>query len=186
MKTAIILHGMPDKEEYFNPTTASQSNRHWLPWIQKQLILKGVLAQALEMPEPYAPDYKKFCAVFELFPITEDTMLIGHSCGGGFLLRWLSQNKIKVGKVALVAPWLDPDREHTTDFFDFELDPALTERTQGIHLFNSNDDYPEIQTSVKKITDAIPGIQLHELTNRGHFTGEKNKELPELRDALLS
>jgi len=176
---------MPSKEQYFSDRP-SQSNSHWLPWLQQELIKTGSLAQTPEMPMPYEPDYKKWCSIFELFPIDEETTLIGHSCGGGFLLRWLSEHKVKVGKVALVAPWLDPERENTTDFFDFELDPTLAARTQGVHLFNSSDDYLEIQTSVKKIIDTVPGIQLHELANRGHFTGEKNKELPELRDALLN
>jgi len=48
MKTAIIIHGMPSKEEYFSPKTKSQSNGHWLPWIQKQLILNGILARVFQ------------------------------------------------------------------------------------------------------------------------------------------
>lgn len=32
--TAIILHGMPDKEEYYDPANPSQSNRHRIPWLQ--------------------------------------------------------------------------------------------------------------------------------------------------------
>lgn len=86
MKTAIIIHGMPPKEEYFNAEYPSSSNKHWIPWIQKQLILNGILAQTPEMPEPYDPDYTKWYSVFEQFTIDGDTQLIGHSCGGGFLL----------------------------------------------------------------------------------------------------
>lgn len=107
MKTAIILHGMPDKEDYFEPTADAESNCHWLPWLQRQLIVKNILAQTPEMPEPYSPNYEKWCSVFNQFTVSEETNLIGHSCGGGFLLRWLSENKQKVGKVALVAPWID-------------------------------------------------------------------------------
>ena len=43
MKTAIIIHGMPSKEEYFDVNGASQSNKHWIPWIQKHLILNNTL-----------------------------------------------------------------------------------------------------------------------------------------------
>jgi len=49
MKTAIILHGMPSKKEYYNPKSSAQSNKHWLPWIQRQLILNDVLAQTPEL-----------------------------------------------------------------------------------------------------------------------------------------
>jgi len=49
------------------------------------------------MPEPYSPDYAKWCSVFKQFVIDSDTQLIGHSCGAGFLLRYLSENDVKVG-----------------------------------------------------------------------------------------
>lgn len=71
MKTAIILHGMPDKEDYYNPKGDAESNCHWLPWIQRQLILRDVLAQTPEMPRPYTPDYESWNHVFNQFEIDE-------------------------------------------------------------------------------------------------------------------
>ena len=59
MKTAVILHGMPSKEEYFNESSPAQSDKHWLPWIQRQLIVNGIFAQGIEFPEPYEPVYEK-------------------------------------------------------------------------------------------------------------------------------
>lgn len=73
---------MPDKEEYFNPDIPSQSNHHWLPWLQKQLILNGVLAQTPELPKPYEPDYALQKEVLERFNINNQTILVGFSCGG--------------------------------------------------------------------------------------------------------
>ena len=56
MKTAIILHGMPSKEEYFDPEGwPAKYDAHWLQWIQRQLIVNGILAQIPELPEPYGP-----------------------------------------------------------------------------------------------------------------------------------
>lgn len=109
MKTAIILHGMPSKKEYYNPSSKAQSNKHWFPWIQRQLILRDILAQTPELPEPYEPVYEKWCSIFDQFKIDEETILIGHSCGAGFLVRWLSEHKVNVSKVILVAPFLDPE-----------------------------------------------------------------------------
>lgn len=188
MKTAIIVHGKPSKEEYFNPQSASQSNRHWLPWIQKQLILNGVLAQTPEMPEPYQPDYQKYCELFERFPINEETMLIGHSCGGGFLVRWLSEHKVGVGKVVLVAPWLDPEGELKSDFFKFNIDSDIASRTKELHLVYSNDDYPDVLATIEILKSKFPGLQITELTGKGHLTyaGMKTEEFPELRDIVLS
>lgn len=189
MKTAIILHGMPLKEEYYNPESESQSNKHWLPWIQKQLILHDILAQTPEMPKPYYPDYVKWSRTFEQFNIDKDTILIGHSCGGGFLVRWLSENKVEVDKITLVAPWLDPLEKKVLDngMFDFEIDPSIVERVGDFTVFydESDDDY--IIESVKKIEKGIKGINLVKLQNMGHFTFSdmKTNEFPELVDYLI-
>ncbi len=188
MKTAIILHGMPSKEGYYNPTRNSQSNEHWLPWIQRQLILKSILTQTPELPEPYEPVYEKWLDIFEQFHIDENTILVGHSCGAGFLVRWLSENKMKVGKVALVAPFLDPNRDEVkSDFFHFDIDPLLIDRTDGFKIFYSKDDDKEILTSVEQIKNSIPNIQIEEIAGKGHFTFKdmKTDKFPELLAWLL-
>lgn len=91
---------MPSREEYLKPTRPAASNNHWLPWIQKQLSINGIVAQTPEMPEPFRPDYDKWKETFEQFTLNDDTILVGHSCGGGFLLRWLSENDVKVGRLS--------------------------------------------------------------------------------------
>lgn len=189
MKTAIILHGMPRKEEYFNPQSPAQSNKHWLPWLQRQLILNGILAQTPEMPEAYRPDYEKWRSVFEQFTIDEETMLVGHSCSGGFLLRWLSEHKVNVGKVALVAPWINPaDPRPAPGFFDFQVDPDLASRTAGVTVFISSDDGEEELATAEDLKKNLKGIQVQEFTGRGHFTmGDmKTEQFPELAEFLLS
>ena len=184
MKTAIILHGKPSFEEYSDPIIPSPSNNHWLPWLQKQLLLNGTLAQTPELPAPYAPVYEGWRRVFEQFTVDEDTALIGHSCGAGFLLRWLSENKVKVGKVALVAPFLDPNHNKVAkDFFLFPWDDHLVARAGGINVFFSTDDGPDILNSVAIIKAGIDGIQFSEFTGRGHFI--LMEAFPELLNWLL-
>ena len=187
MRTAIILHGMPSKEEYFNPESPAQSNKHWLPWIQRKLILKGILAQTIELPEPYEPVYEKWCDVFEQLRVDEETILIGHSCGAGFLVRWLSENRKKVGKVVLVAPFLDPDGDEVkSDFFHFEIDAGLVRRTAGVTIFVSTDDDSEILDSVANLENSLTDVKVIRLKNRGHFTlGDmKTEKFPELLKVL--
>lgn len=183
MKTAIIIHGMPDKEEYFDPTVDSESNCHWLPWIQKKLLDRHVLAQTPEMPDPYEPNYEKWKSVFEQFHLDQETILIGHSCGGGFLVRWLSEHEVKVGQVLLVAPWIDAEKELSTGFFDFDIDPTLGAKTkEGIVVFYSIDDDKDILKSVDKIKATIHDIQVREFTDKRHFTLRHmgTNEFPEL------
>ncbi|MDZ7726682.1 MAG: alpha/beta fold hydrolase [Candidatus Campbellbacteria bacterium] len=190
MKKAIILHGMSDnKQSYYNPDGDAESNSHWLPWLQKQLIVRDVLAQTPEMPEPHMPNYEKWCSVFNQFKIDEETDLIGHSCGAGFLLRWLTENKQKVRKVVLVAPWVDPTNElgDQNTFFNFEIDAGLAERTSSVYIFNSSNDDEVIHESVKRILEKLPSAQLIEMKNKGHFTfsGMSTRKFPELAATLL-
>lgn len=182
MKNAILIHGTCDSEEYFNDEYPSLSNSHWFPWLQKQLLIKGIFTQTPEMRDAYDPDYNKWKKEFERFDVNENSILIGHSCGGGFLLRWLTENKVKIDKLILVAPWLDPDRSKTTDYFDFEIDRNLHSRVNKILVLVSEDDDSDIIKSVEIVTKFLPNSELHKFTDKGHFIyGQmKTVEFPEL------
>ena len=188
MKTAIILHGMPSKEEYYDPARPASSNCHWIPWIQKKLLLKDILAQAPEMPTPYDPDYNSWKAMFERFTLDPDTILIGHSLGGGFLIRYLSENDVHVGKVVLVAPWIDPQSSIKNGMFDFVIQSELVAKTKGLTIFNSTDDNKEIQDSVETIKTKVKNIKLVEFTDKGHFCHKHlgTDAFPELLQELES
>jgi predicted alpha/beta hydrolase family esterase len=191
MKNAILVPGRPDKEEYYDPKFPTNSNNHWFPWLSKQLQIRDIFAVAIEVPEPYKPRYEVWKKEFEKFDITPETVLVGHSCGGGFLVRWLSENKgRKVGKVVLVAPWLNPENNpasDTADFFDFEIDFSLASRTNGITIFNSDNDQATIHNSVQIIRSKINGVDYNEFHNYGHFCIEdmKTVEFPELLDECI-
>lgn len=187
-KNALIIPGTPDKEEYFSDKYPSPSNCHWIPWLQKQLLMKNIFTQTPEMPDAYQPDYKKWRDEFEKFDVNEETILIGHSCGGGFLTRWLTENKTKLDKLVLVAPWLDPNRRKTTTFFEFNIDPGIQERTREIHIFVSQDDEQDILKSVEVIRKSLPNAKMHNFSDRGHFTlnDMKTEKFPELLEIVLS
>lgn len=187
MKTAIIVHGAPSQEESFDEGSPSASNHHWLPWLQKQLIVRDYAAQTPEMPYAWEPQYSIWKREFERFDVNEQSILVGHSCGGGFLVRWMSEHpQVRVGRLALVAPWLDPDRTRTTDFFDFTIDPNLASRTTGLILFNSDDDIESIHASVELILSTVHHIQYREFQSYGHFCIEDMDtiEFPELLEAI--
>lgn len=191
MKNAILVPGTPGKEEYYSPSSPTVSNSHWLPWLSKQLQIKDVFTVAIEIPNSWQPRYEIWKKEFERFDIAEDTVLVGHSCGGGFLVRWLSENKNKrVNKVVLVAPWLNPENDpssDTADFFDFEIDPELASRTSGLTIFCSDDDQESIQKSVQIIRNNIKNIGYREFHGYGHFTlaSMRTVEFPELVEEIL-
>jgi uncharacterized protein len=183
MNRTIIVHGMPDKEEYFDPEASTATNAHWLPWLKKSLITAEIPA----MPEPYDPDYRKWKSVFETYEIDQHTNLVGHSCGAGFLVRWLSESKITVGKVALVAPWIDPTHSDAPHMFsDWQIDGDIVKRTTDTCIFVSLDDEEDILKSVRHIQSILPDAKIQTFTHRGHFTLEDmhTDEFPELLEYL--
>lgn len=187
MKKAIILHGTCSEEEFYNPQMDQGCTAHWLPWLQKQLLIRDIMAETPQMPKQYLPDYKEWENLFNAFAPDKDTLLVGHSCGGGFLLRWLSENDIKVGKVVLVAPWLDPDNVKNNNFFNFRIDPLLVKKTRDLIIFESDDDNEDIKVSVEKIRRSVKNIDYKEFHNYGHFCyGDmKTREFPELLEEVL-
>lgn len=187
MKTAIIIHGYENKIEFLDESRPSASNNHWFPWLQRQLLLKGIETQTPEMPGFYEPNYEKWKDLLDKFDPDENTILIGHSCGGGFLVRWLSENKKKISKMILVAPWLDPNKKIDPNFFNFEIDPDLALRTDGITIIYSTDDNEGIMKSIDILKSKINNFQIKEFHGKGHFIFKslKSEKFPELLDIIM-
>lgn len=193
MKNAIILHGKPDKEEYYDPASPSPSNSHWIPWTQAQLTKKDIATATPDIPQAYEPQWDIWKKEVERFDITPTTLLVGHSCGAGFWLRWLCENKErKVGKVILVAPSLGigwgASVRHQFFGDDFSLDPYMAIRTRGLYVFYSDDDKDFTLQAVEEIRDQVPSVDFREFHGKGHFTSDTmpTNEFPELLEELLA
>lgn len=145
------------------------------------------------MPHPYDPNYEEYCEVLNQMSINNETILVGHSCGAGFLIRYFSEYiELKPKKIVLVAPWLDLEGylegiNPNTNFFDFNIDKELSQRIH-IDLVYSTDDDKEILDSVDKIKHELNPIQEHVFSDKGHFTEPDlgSKEFPELVEIILT
>lgn len=190
MKNAIILHGGPTKKEYYDLEVPSMSNAHWIPWLQGQLLKADIPTATPEVPHSFDRNWKVWNKEVERFEITPETILVGHSTGAGFFIKYLSIHpKLKVGKVVLVAPWLDPYHDKTKDFFDdFEIDPDLVSRTNGVTVFYSDNDQDSVLKTVEIIREKIKALKFKEFHNYGHFCYEdlKTDKFPELLKEILT
>lgn len=189
MKNAIIVHGKPSFEEYYDPKVPSCSNDHWYPWLQKQLIIHGISTQTPEMPLAFKPNYVNWKKEFENYIVSIDSILVGHSCGGGFLLRWLSEkSSLKIGTLVLVAPWLDPEKEMTTEFFNFTLDQNLISRTNRTIIFHSDNDHASIHKTMHILNNSLHDFEYYEFKKYGHFTKAdmKTTQFPLLLSTILT
>ena len=188
MKNAILLHGRPGKAEYYDSTIPSASNAHWLPWLQKQLLINDIKADTPEVQFAFEPQWERWVKEVERFKIWLETILVGHSTGAGFWVRYLSERPdLKVGRVILVAPYLDVEKESTTEFFDFEIDVDIAARTKGLIIFHSDNDGPEMQSTVKLLRKKLKNFKYKELHGLGHFTHKNlpTDKFPELLEECL-
>ncbi len=157
-------------------------DKHWIPWIERSLNARGISTSVPLMPTPWKPVYKEYEKEFEKQTINDDTVLIGHSCGAAFLVRWLGDSKKKVDKLILVAPWkIGTSNEEKKAFYDYAVDPSINDRVRKIVMFTADNEDPDGKKSLKIFHDALGG-QIISLKGRGHYTMEnmKTEEFPEL------
>lgn len=187
MNNAILVHGWSDLAKINDPMRPTPSNGSWLPWLTKQLFMKKIFTVAIEMPIADLPIYEDWKKEFERYDVGPETTLVGHSCGAGFLVRWLGENPhIKIDKLILVAPSLGLSWEDRS-FFDFEIDPELHNRVEKISIFVANDDRDVIQEAVKVYQTKIPSSKTIILEKGGHltFSDMQTEEFPELLQEIL-
>lgn len=184
----IIVHGCPSKKgfEKENPTY----NKHWMPWLKKELEKNNVTAKRPMLSNPWKPDYtlwKKEFSIYEKF-IDKNTILIGHSCGTVFLTRWLAETKKEILKLILVAPWKKSNRDDPREeLYKYKIDESIKERVGKIIIFTADDEEQIGKDAAKEFKEKL-GAKLIELKGRGHYTlGDMGtEEFPELLEEILS
>lgn len=85
MTLFFILHGWGG---------TSQSN--WFPWLRRRQEAAGDTTFVPDFPSTELPWYSEWCEYWEANfaqQITPDSVVVGHSLGGSFALRWLSEKK---------------------------------------------------------------------------------------------
>lgn len=165
-----------------NPETRTY-DKHWIPWTKRELEALGYRVETPLMPTPWIPDYRAFKESFEKNVISDGDILIGHSCGGSFLIRWLGETKRTARKLILVAPWKIPDPGDSLqeEYYGYEIDRSIPERVGAITMFTSDDEEEEGKESIRMFHEALGG-KLIDLPKHGHYTlGDMGtEEFPEL------
>jgi uncharacterized protein len=191
MASCIIVHGCPDSEEKAMSDGERTYDKHWIPWIKRKLEQKGVKTKVPLMPEPWEAIYEDWKEVIDGLDIDENSILVGHSCGCAFLVRWLGDSRKKVNKLILVAPWkiLYGDylkREDKVNFYKFEINEEVRDNVNDVVIFTSDNEEEEGRKSAKLFAGALVG-KVIEIKGRGHYSlGDMGtEEFPELLEEIL-
>jgi len=184
----VIVHGCPSNIGKVISAVLRTYDKHWIPWIKKQLSTYDISVKVPLMPKPWAPKYEAFKKKFEKQKVTENTTLIGHSCGCSFLVRWLGDTKQKIDKLILVAPWkvYSGDDEDRKKFYTFDIDNSIKSRTKRIVIFTADNEKPDGKQTAQIFKDTLDG-EIIELKGRGHYLSKdmKTEQFPELLKVIL-
>jgi uncharacterized protein len=187
MKNCIIVHGSNSTEEG-SKEGKPENLRHWKPWLANKLEECGINTSNQLYPKDWAPNYRHWKILFEQNNISEDTILVGHSAGAVFILRWLVENNQKVDRVLLIAPSIVKTEEYKSLNLlkDFKFDFTLKTKFNKIVIFYANDDDEHIIESAKQVHKVLGGKLIH-LEGMGHFcySDMGTEEFPELLQEIL-
>jgi predicted alpha/beta hydrolase family esterase len=187
-RNCILIHGCPSNSSDAQNLEKRTYDKHWMPWTKQQLTLKKIKTETPSMPKPWQPDYETFKSEFEKYEVNEHTILIGHSCGCAFLVRWLGETKKNIYKLILVAPWKIPVKNdaHRQKFYTYAIDKTIKDRVKEIIMFTSDTEEEDGKKSLKIFHESLGG-KIIELKKHGHYTFNDmgTGEFPELIEAIL-
>lgn len=140
------------------------------------------------MPCKQNAKYLEWKIWFEKFIpfLREGVILIGHSLGGLFLVKYLSENTLAVSvrSTLLVAAPYSSTTRRPEGLGDFVLGDDLSRfasQAGEVVIYHSHDDEIVPYSSSQKYLESIPQADLETFDDRGHFNQET---FPELEDKL--
>lgn len=154
----------------------------WKDSLEKKLG-KGFEVILPNMPNKYNAKYLEWKIWWEkIIPHLEpEVVLAGHSLGGIFLAKYLSENRFPKKILAaflIAAPYDDKDMEDSLADFKLKKDLSrLRDQSDKLFVWQSADDDIVPFSDFEKYKKSLPGANFREFKNKGHFT---QKNFPEL------
>jgi len=180
MVTVFIFHG-----------TAGWPEENWFPWLKQKLEEKDCEVIVPQFPTPEGQSLQAWLDVFQKFEgkITDDTIMIGHSLGGVFLLR-LMENFLEPIKAAIfvgtpigIGQLKNQQSDNNFSGFDFNWDNIKNKAKQVMVYQSDTDPYVPLENG-KHLAKHF-GINMAFIPNAGHFNKAAGYvEFPELFEKI--
>lgn len=166
MKTAFIFHG-----------TEGYPEENWFPWLKGKLEQKGHKVFVPQFPSPPIVPAKisEWFDVLKNYEkeVNEETILIGHSLGGKFLLRVLEEleHPVKavffVGTPIGISPIANNERDNAFTGNDFDWEKIKSNVKNFIVFQSDNDPYVGLGNGEELAKNL--GVELSFVPHAGHF-----------------
>lgn len=167
MREVFIFHG-----------TAGSPDGNWFPWLKRELEKLGCKVIVPKFPTPGGQSLESWLAILGEYKsqITENTILIGHSLGGLFLLRVLERLPRRVTAAFFVAapvgvrPILYYDGDEKFSGFKFNW-TEIKKKAGRFSVYHSDND-PYVSLGNGEELAKQLGVQLTFIPNACHFNAE--------------
>lgn len=164
---AFIFHG-----------TAGFPEDNWFPWLRSRLEEKGVNTVVPQFPTPDNQTLEAWMEVLKpyLDKIDENTLLIGHSLGGVFVLKLLERLEkpvlasVFVGTPVGIQPILNFDKDAAFSGFKFEWD-KIKNKSKHFLVYQSDNDPYVGKGNGDELAKQL-GVPLTFVPNAGHFNSK--------------
>lgn len=191
-KQVLVIHGgnaFETYDEYLSYLKNREVTLEELGYKDWKKNLVEVLGGTYQVITPLMPNFKNARYIewkiwFEkIVPLLSDeVVLIGHSLGGLFLAKYLSENEYpkKIKATFLVAaPFNTKDKHPIVDFVLSDDLSKFAKQGGTISIYHSKDDKTVPYSSALDYKDALPNATLYTFENRDHFRQEEFPELVE-------
>lgn len=190
-RQVIFIHGGDPHDSYrqylthlksFSVDLTRLNKKSWRKWLQSGLGTKYEVI-LLSMPNPNNAKYLEWEIWFKKFLplINKEIILAGHSLGGVFLAKYLSENKFSkkiLGLFLVAPPFKGNDKsDPMADFILPKNMSRLAKYADKVHLYHSIDDKIVTSKDFNRYLKVLPQAKVRIFKNRGHFLGDKFPEL---------
>jgi len=183
----VIVHGSPKKDKTKDKDYVWDSKKAWIGWtkkeLKKELKKKDIECECPQMPTPWKPKYSEWKKEFEKIRVDENSILVGTSAGGGFLVRWLGETKKKVRKLILISPGKVGKSDRLEEFYGDKFYKEVKDLVkEEIVIYTSEDDIDYHIDAAEEYSNEFNGKLVKFGKGYGHFTSKTlvSNDFPEL------
>lgn len=168
---------------------------NWFPWLENELTKKNINCLVPSFPTPEHQVYDDWRALLDYYSrkelINSETVVIGHSCGAVFLVKYLIERNLHVKGIITVSGYNNfKSGNPTMDMLNGSfyrsrngIDRLASLANTRIGFYSDNDPFIPLNVLEEFISDIkASAVKVH---NGGHFnTSAGYSEFPQLLDTL--